>query len=514
MPIPDEIADLVFAGDIEEISQLLQKNPSLAHEGTDDGDTLLHLACWAKQLGIIGTLLNYDPALDARGCYGRTPLHYAVHEGNAISPSIVATLLGRGANPTIRDNNGFTPADWAKIEMTVGLREALALFETHGQGLEEINNASARNQTMTTREKPTTGQLRDRLAELTSLDAPVGFEEPVLRFVADQLKPLCAEVTCDVRGNVYGRLPGRDPNAPLVMLTAHADEIGFMVTSVRPDGFLRFTKLGHPTDMVLPGQRVRVLAREPLEGVIGVKPGHVLSPDEARRTPAIDEMYIDVGATSAAEAVDWGVEPGTPAVFVGELTSTKNPARVFGKCVDNRAGVLCVLEAARRLAADRPQCSVAFVIVVEEEVGLRGAEVAARKVQPDVLIAIDTVPSGGTPDLPPGALPWTIGAGPLLKVRETKGLSTHGPLRALVRETAAAEKIPVQVIVDTAGITDATSAQQASGDVAAMVIGLARRYSHSAVELCDLSDVQAIIDLTVATVRNIRNREQLQRITI
>ncbi|MBL8851872.1 MAG: M20/M25/M40 family metallo-hydrolase [Planctomycetaceae bacterium] len=356
--------------------------------------------------------------------------------------------------------------------------------------------------------------LRQRLAELTRLDAPVGFEEPVLRYVAEQFKPLCAEVTCDVRGNVYGRLPGRDPNAPLVMITAHADEIGFMVTSVRPDGFLRFTKLGHPTDMVLPGQRVRVLAREPLEGVIGVKPGHILSPEEARRTPPIEELYIDVGASSAEEAASWGIEPGTPAVFVGELTATKDPARVFGKCVDNRAGVLCVLETARRLAADPPRCNVAFVIVVEEEVGLRGAEVAARKVQPNVVLAIDTVPSGGTPDLPPGALPWTIGAGPLLKVRETKGLSTHGPLRALVRETAAAEQIPVQVIVDTAGITDATSAQQASGDVAATVIGLARRYSHSAVELCDLNDVQAIIDLTVATVRNIHDRDQLMRISI
>lgn len=356
--------------------------------------------------------------------------------------------------------------------------------------------------------------LRKRLALLTRVDAPVGFEEPMLHYVAGQLKAACADVSCDVRGNVYGRMPGSDPNGPLVMITAHADEIGFMVTSVRSDGFLRFTKLGHPTDMVLPGQRVRVLAREPLEGVIGVKPGHILSPDEARRTPAVEEMYIDVGATSADEAASWGIEPGTPAVFVGELTSTKNPARVFGKCIDNRAGILCVLEAARILALDPPRCSVAFVIVVEEEVGLRGAEVAARKVQPDVVLAIDTVPSGGTPDLPAGALPWTIGGGPLLKVRETKGLSTHGRLRALVREAAAAEEIPVQVIVDTAGITDATSAQQASGDVAAMVLGLARRYSHSAVELCDLHDVQAIIDLSVATIRRITSRGQFHRIEL
>lgn len=355
-------------------------------------------------------------------------------------------------------------------------------------------------------------RLRERLAEYTALDAPVGFEEPVLRRVRDELAAVCDRVETDVRGNVYGWLDGTETTAPRVMVTAHADEIGFMVTSIRPDGFLRFTKLGHPTDMVLPGQRVRLLAGSgEIEGVIGVKPGHILSPDDARRVPAVSELYIDVGAASSEEAAGWGIEPGTPAVFVGPLTTTPHPRRVFGKAVDNRAGVVAVLEIAERLAGQRPAANMAFVITVEEEIGLRGAEVAARRVQPDVLLAIDTVPSGGTPDLKPDELPWQIGLGPLLKVRETKGLSTHGSLRRLLRETADSHGIPYQLIVDTAGITDATSAQQASGDVAAMVIGLARRYSHSAVELCDLADLQAIIDLVVQAASRVTDRQLLSR---
>jgi endoglucanase len=355
--------------------------------------------------------------------------------------------------------------------------------------------------------------LRERLARYTALDAPSGFEEAVLARVHEELAPLCDRVETDVRGNFYAWLDGTNADAPRIMLTAHADEIGFMVTSVRPDGFLRFTKLGHPTDMVLPGQRVRVLASSgEIEGVIGVKPGHILSPDEARRTPQSNEMYIDVGAGSVAEAAGWGIEPGTPAVLVGPLTATPHPHRVFGKAIDNRAGIVAILEIAERLSRQRPQATIAFVITVEEEVGLRGAEVAARRVQPDVLLAIDTVPSGGTPDLRPDELPWEIGKGPLLKVRETKGLSTHGPLRQLVRDTAERHNIPYQLIVDTAGITDATSGQQASGDVAAMVLGLARRYSHSAAELCDLRDLQAIIDLVVHTVENLRDRKTLLRI--
>src|SRR5690606_5555881 len=105
--------------------------------------------------------------------------------------------------------------------------------------------------------------------------------------------------------------------------------------------------------------------------------------------------------------------------------------------------------------------------------------VAAAHARPDVVLAIDTVPAGGTPDLRSDDLPWEIGKGPLLKVRETRGLSTHRPLRELIRRVAEQFSIPYQLIVDTAGITDATSAQQAGGQIAAAVLGLARRYSHS-----------------------------------
>jgi putative aminopeptidase FrvX len=355
--------------------------------------------------------------------------------------------------------------------------------------------------------------LKDRIARYTALDAPTGFEEPVLAAARDELAKSCERVEVDVRGNVYGYQTGADPNAPLVMITAHADEIGFLVTSILPGGFLRFTKIGGPTDMVLPGQRVRVLsATGALEGVIGVKPGHVLQPGEARQVPAISDLYIDVGAESIEQAGEWGVEPGTPAVFVGELTSTRHPHRYFGKCVDNRMGVVAVLEAAERMQSQQVDASRAFVIVVEEEVGLRGAAVAASHVTPDVVIAIDTAPAGGTPDMRGDVLPWEISKGPLVKVRETRGLSTHGPLRRIIRDVAEERDIAYQLIVDTAGMTDATTAQQAGGFVAAGVIGLARRYSHSAAEMFDIRDVQAIIDLTCETTARLTSTDQLQRI--
>lgn len=355
--------------------------------------------------------------------------------------------------------------------------------------------------------------LRDRIAQYTALDAPVGFEEPVLLAARDDLAACCERVEIDMRGNLYAHQSGTDSEAPRVMITAHADEIGFLVTSVIEGGFLRFTKLGFPTDTVLPGQRVRIhVDGESIEGVIGVKPAHILSSEEARQVPSLSDLYIDIGAESAEQATSWGIEAGTPITFVGELVQTRNKNRCFGKCVDNRAGIVALLEIAERLRDQPCAASVVYVIAVEEEIGLRGAEVAAKHVQPDVLFVLDTVPSGGTPDLRPDVLPWDIGKGALLKVREVKGLSTQRPLRELVRAVADEHNIPYQWIVDTAGITDATSAQQASGDVAAMVIGIARRYAHSAAEMFDLRDVRAQIDLTVQSTVRITSIESLKRL--
>ena len=178
-----------------------------------------------------------------------------------------------------------------------------------------------------------------------------------------------------------------------------------------------------------------------------MKPGHILKGPEAQHVPPVEQMYLDAGAESEEQLRKWGIEAGTPAVFVGELISTSHPTRVFGKSIDNRAGWLAVLEVAERLSKKRPPADCVFVLTVEEEIGLRGAEVATRTADPDVVIAIDTVPAGGTPDLASETLPWTIGAGPLLKVRETSGLSTHGPLRALFREVADEHQLPYQLIV-------------------------------------------------------------------
>ncbi|MFO0944548.1 MAG: M20/M25/M40 family metallo-hydrolase [Planctomycetota bacterium] len=355
--------------------------------------------------------------------------------------------------------------------------------------------------------------LVEELAHLTALDAPSGFEEPVLAFCKQAFGRLCDSVDIDIRGNLYAHRQGTNPAAPLVAVMTHADEIGLQITRVTNDGFLGFTKIGGVTDSVLPGSRVRIITQDgKVEGLVGVRPGHVISREDARTIPSVEKMYIDVGAVSAEEVAEAGIEPGSPAVFASPLTATSNPYRVVGKAIDNRAGILAQLKLAEHVKEHRPACSLVFIVTVEEEIGLRGAAVAAAHVKPDIVIAVDTVPAGGTPDVSPTTLPWQIGKGPILKWRETRGYVTHRPLREHFRHVAKENHIPLQCGVDTAGVTDASSAQQASGNIAALTIGLPRRYSHSAVEMLDLDDLGHLIRLLTAGIPTLDNREMLRRL--
>lgn len=127
----DELMDLIEHGDATAVSAAVRAEPYLARAKSQDGDTALHVACWQKQNAIVGTLLAYDPDVNARGAYGRTPLHYAVHEGTAGSAAIVAALLNAGANPDLRDDLGFTVEDWAKTEMDEGLAAVLDVLRRH-----------------------------------------------------------------------------------------------------------------------------------------------------------------------------------------------------------------------------------------------------------------------------------------------------------------------------------------------------------------------------------------------
>jgi endoglucanase len=330
--------------------------------------------------------------------------------------------------------------------------------------------------------------IRQTAVELAAIPGVPGHEQAVVGEMRRRLARVTDEVTVDRFGNVVGLRRGRGAG-PRLMLAAHTDEIGFLVKSIEPAGFLRFERLGGATEFALIGQKVIVDGRH--HGVIGVRPGH-LSREAEKKLPPVSELYIDVGVTAAVEAQALGIGAGSTVTFSTPITPTANPDRFMGHAVDDRLGLAVMLHALA-LIADAPAGDVIAVATSQEEVGLRGAEVAAFRVQPDYALAIDTIPVGDTPDVhPTKELPLALGHGPALILAAgsgQRGAITHPAVKRHL--LAAAQHCGVslqQVLVLNMANTDATAIHLSREGVPTGTVSLPRRYSHSPVEMFDLND--------------------------
>ena len=354
--------------------------------------------------------------------------------------------------------------------------------------------------------------LKNLLAELCKIPAPPGFEEPMIKEFQERLLPLVDEVCLDATGNVIGIKRGSSEKTPSVALVAHLDQIGFIVSKITEQGFLKFKALLIAEPQDLPGIEVTVLGKNgPLPGVIGTRPAHILTEAEPRQVPPLEKMYIDIGARNASEAEALGVEVGTPLVLSKPLVSLGNPQRVAGASIDDRAGVALLLKVAQRLKNDTPKATIYFVGTLCEEVGLRGAATALYDIKPNLAIAIDTQPVGGTPDVPEDELPLDIGKGPVIKINEKRGLITHPKVRQVLISAAGSKDIPYQLGTVTPGRSDASAMDLTGGGIPTAALGIPRRYSHSATEVLDLNDLAASIEIVLATCRLIDENLDLAR---
>jgi endoglucanase len=335
------------------------------------------------------------------------------------------------------------------------------------------------------------------LSELTALDGISGHETHVVRRLTEILRPAVDEVTVDEMGNLYALRRGLKPG-PTLAIFAHSDEIGMMVKAVDADGFIRFHTIGGTPAPVLPARVVRIAGRH--LGVIGIKSGHYQTPDDASRVRPAAESYIDVGARSADEVAAMGIRPGDPIVLMAPLTRlTHNPDLVSGKAVDNR--IACALLS--RLFLDDvavPVGTLVGVVAVQEEVGLRGARVAAQRLQPDLAIVVDTMPAAGTPDLRLDTdLNAVMSGGPVFQVMSRDYLMPPA-VKSFLIHVAEAEGIPYQVAALHTSNTDAAAVHLAGKGIPTGVIALPRRYSHSPVEMLDLNDAVYALRLLEALV--------------
>lgn len=333
-------------------------------------------------------------------------------------------------------------------------------------------------------------EIKNDLKKLTALDGTSGHEEAVIRGMRDSLLPLCDSLEVDTFGNILATSDGEEEGYHL-MLAAHSDEIGLIIKSIGDDGYLRFSPVGGVQASLLAGRVVHVNGS--LNGIIGVKSGHLQSPEEQSRLPRIEDLYIDIGASSAAEAGQMGVRVGDPVTFVSPLIELNKPDLLAGKAIDDRLGCAVLLAVMRRLKEDDHLTKVTCAITTQEEVGLRGAAVAAYAAHPDCAVVVDTFMSGDTPDVDfEREMPVGIGRGPVLLLASGGGLMgniMHPAMRRLLEECAERAGLPYQraTVIEKAA-TDASTIHMARGGIPTGGVGLARRYSHSPVCTCDIND--------------------------
>ncbi|MFL5699790.1 MAG: M42 family metallopeptidase [Ktedonobacteraceae bacterium] len=335
--------------------------------------------------------------------------------------------------------------------------------------------------------------LQTDLAELTALHAPSGCEQPVIARLHELFAPLVETIDVDHMGNLTATREG-PPGTPHVVVSAHADEIGALVASVEPEGFLRLLPIGGVQARLLEGRAVWVNGQT---GVIGARSGHLTPRSEHGQGLAFADLYVDLGVDSAAEVAALGVGVGDPVVVLSELHRLAG-TRVAGKGIDNRASCVLLLHLLRRLQGQPLPCRLSALVAVQEEVGLRGAQVAYGRLRPDLAIVVDTFPATGTPDTRGLTYTARIGQGVLITPASSSG--NHGFLlpRAVRDAMIAAVRrvgVPYQLAVTEGGVTDAAAAHLAGEGIITFEVKLPRRYSHSPVEMLDLNDLAAALAL-------------------
>lgn len=344
-------------------------------------------------------------------------------------------------------------------------------------------------------------RLKEKLLRLAGADGVSGREGPVIRLLREAFGACSDRVQVDRMGNVFAYLQGGD-DGPVFMICAHSDEIGALVKSVEPEGFIRFQKVGGTVDALLPARKVSVNGKF---GVVGVRAGHLLSAKERAEVKPASELYIDVGASSAAEVAAMGIKVGDPIAFRSSIEFFEGGQRFAGKAVDNRLGCSVLWELFQRLQGTPFSGTLVGVLAVQEEVGLRGATVAAYRVNPEFAVALDTMPAGDTPDVSfHRELAVGIGRGPVLQLSsghdDSRGLLLDPIMERLVTESAGEIGIPLQTAL-CPGNTDATAIHLVRSGIPCAPITLPRRYSHSPVEVADLNDAAWCTLLLEAVVR-------------
>ncbi len=320
------------------------------------------------------------------------------------------------------------------------------------------------------------------LNRVTQAFGPPGYEEEIRAVIREVVSPLADSVWVDPLGSLVALKKGTGGGKKII-LAAHMDEIGVMITYVEEKGYLRFTRMGGINPLTHVGGRVRFA-----DGTVGVI--YVERRDDPSRTPTLEQLYIDVGASSREDSP---VKVGDPGVFMRPLVHQGR--RIISKTLDDRVGCYVLIEVLRRLAPSADD--LYFVFSVQEEVTLSGARTSAYKIDPDMAIAVDVTLTGDTPKALPMAV--ELGKGPAIKVQDS-GMIAHPEVRKWLIAAAERAGIPYQQEILLGGSTDAAAMQLVRSGVPAGCVSVPCRFVHSPSEMIDTEDLEQTIALLVAAL--------------
>ncbi len=339
----------------------------------------------------------------------------------------------------------------------------------------------------------------DLLRKLADAPGPPGFEEPVRKILVDILRPYAASVRYDGMGSV---LLTQGTQGPRIMVDAHMDELGGVVRRITPRGLLTMQMLGGWLDQALVDQRwIIVGSKGPVHAVTGIRDAHVVPAEERSRVFSRDSLFLDVGAQSEAEVRAMGIEPGSPVVPDAPFTVLNGTGNYLGKGWDDRAGCAVVVEAMRRLASLPHANQIVWALTTQEEVGLRGAHTAADAAKPEIGIALEAGVTGDVNGRPEESQE-KLGGGPGIFLYNSSQLPNR-KFVDLVKETAAAKKLPLQFDLVQGYGDDSAEIQKSNGGVPTVCLLVPVRYTHAHNGIMNRRDFDQTVDLLVALLQRL-----------
>ena len=341
------------------------------------------------------------------------------------------------------------------------------------------------------------------ISALSNAFGPSGFEDDVVA-LARSFAPQSAHIEEDCLCNLYIYRPENTGGRPVLQLDAHSDEVGFMVQAIRPNGTLKFIPLGGWVNSNIPAHKVKVRTRDGslISGVTAAKPPHFMTAEEKTRMPALEEMSIDVGASSPEEAKErFGIRVAAPAAPDVAFEYDEKHDLMIGKAFDNRLGCAAILAALEQLAGEQLAVDVVGAMAAQEEMGTRGANVTARHVKPDIAIVFEGCPADDTV-VEPWLSQTAIHRGPMLRHIDAR-MITNPRFQRWALDLAEELKIPVQEAVRTGGATNGAPIHLSNQGVPCIVIGFPVRYIHSHYGIASLADFENGVTLAAEIIKRL-----------